>query len=249
MRIVSVLVVLVCSLCVPGPSALASDTQAPEPRTISVRGRAEIEYPADHMILSASVVAKAQTPDAAQNEARRKATAVLNFVKSLGVDDKDTLTDFATLDDTTDEYDDDDCPRQNPEIEFTATIGIRVILRDFSKYDELVAGLLKGGVNRIRGISFESTEQVAKAKEARIEAIRAAREKADYLASQLGQKVGHPLEINEVYERKALDYSVGYSNSYQIRQREASFSSNGSSLSPNRMTAYAEVDVVFELED
>lgn len=229
-------------------SAVAGSDRSGEPRTISVRGRAELLFPADHVVIRTSVVAEADAPKDAQAEASAKAARVLGFVHALGVDDRDVVTDGVSLQETTQRFnDDDDCPKVEPEPEYTAVVGIRITLRDIARYDELMAGLLDLGVNRIRGASFESTEMPAKAREARVAAIRAAREKAVYLAEELGERVGRPLDIEEVSEESVLGYSVGYSNTYQIQGMSSAGGSAGSSISPRQLTVTAEIDVVFEL--
>ncbi len=228
-------------------AAAAASTGLDEPRTISVRGRAELVFPADHVVIRTSVVAKADAPKDAQTEASGKAARVLDFVGDLGVAERDAVTDGVSLQEATERFDDDDCPKAEPVPEYTATVGIRITLRDVARYDELMAGLLDLGVNRIRGASFESTEVPAKAREARIAAIRAARDKAVYLADELGERVGRPLEIEEVSEESVLGYSVGQSNAYLIEGMNSTVGSTGSSISPRELTVTAEIDVVFEL--
>jgi hypothetical protein len=248
MRLKTVVVTL-CLLGLATQPLAGATTSHSDRRTISVRGRSEIIFPADHVIISASVVEKAGNPVEAQGAAIRKTTAVLRYVKSLGVEERDVVTDHASLSETTERFDSDDCPKPGPGVEFTAIIGIRVVLRDLFRYDELIAGLLNNGVNEIRGYAFESTERVEKVRQARVSAIRAAREKAEYLARELGEKVGRPLNIEEVYRGSGLGYSLAESNTSAIEGRGTFGAGLDHSMVPQDLTVSAQVDVVFELVD
>lgn len=220
----------------------------PVTRTVSVRGRADIVFPADHAIVSVAVVATGEEPKAVQNEVSEKAASVLGSMKELGIEDRDLATNRVSLEDITVRFDDDDRPIDDPIPCYKATIGIRITLRDLNKFDEMMSSLLAIGVNRIYGACFESTEEVAKAKEARKAAIGAAREKAEYLAAELGESIGRPIKITEVFERGAFERSVGYSNTIEFQEGPRSRSTT-SAISPQDLMVGAEIDVVFELSN
>jgi hypothetical protein len=84
---------------------------------------------------------------------------------------------------------------------------IEIRLTKFDKFESLLTGLLTNGVNAIHGIDFRTTELRKHRDTARAMAIRAAKEKADALASELGVKCG------KVYNITANDYG-GWWSSY-----------------------------------
>ena len=67
-----------------------------------------------------------------------------------------------------------------------------ITLRDLDKFEDLLADALEAGVNYVHGIQFRTTELRKHRDEARALAIRAAKEKAEALAGELGQEVGDP---------------------------------------------------------
>ena len=74
---------------------------------------------------------------------------------------------------------------------------VTVCLTDFSKFDDLLASMVKAGGNRVDGIELRSSKiEDARAK-ARIAAMKSAREKASAMAGELGEGIARPLAIVE----------------------------------------------------
>ena len=74
--------------------------------------------------------------------------------------------------------------------------GIGVRLTEVKQFDVVLSGLITNGVNYIQGIDFRTSELRKYKDQARAMAIRAAKEKADAMAAELGVKVGKPYTIN-----------------------------------------------------
>jgi len=185
---------LCCGVLVLG--ALLSGCAGPkarEPRQITVIGVAVVEVPPDFVTVEGSVVTLQPEPQKAQAENDARVKAVLSLARGLGIASQDIRTQYTSLD--LKERREQDKPPVT--LGYEASKSISVVLRDMTKYDELLAGMLKVGVNRISGITFGSTQEIAKRREARLAAVKAAREKAEYLAAATGQKVGKPLWIRE----------------------------------------------------
>lgn len=215
-------------------------------RTISVRGSAEVAFPADHVVVVTSVVEEGNDAKLVQAEARRGAARVLDFIRSFGVESEDLSTNRVSLSEVTDYFDDEDHSKTEIIPEYEAIIGIRFILRDLERYDELMNGIMDSGVNRILGLYFDSTARIERAKEARKAAIRAAREKAEYLADELGQVVGDPIRITEIVETSYFDRSLATSNSYVVSSMNSA-GSGKSSINPEEQSVSAIIEVIFEL--
>jgi len=84
-----------------------------------------------------------------------------------------------------------------------------VTLKDTSLFERLVTTALKSGANRLIGFEYRTTDLRKHRDEARRMAIRAAKEKAELLAGELGTRVGKPQTIGEGY--------VGYYGGYASR--------------------------------
>ena len=80
---------------------------------------------------------------------------------------------------------------------YLATQSVQILLKDLSKYDALVDGLVDIGINRIDNVEFKSSKFDALQSDARKLAIKDAKAKAEDFVSVLGQKVGKAITISD----------------------------------------------------
>lgn len=216
---------------------------ARKPREITVRGVAEVIVPPDFVTVRTSVVTLDKDVEKAQTANDRKVKAVLAFVRGLGVEAKDIRTQYTSL--GRKERRERDKPPEFLGYEAANTISVH--LRDMAKYDELVAGVIKLGVTRISGIEFGAANETEKRREARLLAITAAREKAEYLAAAVGQSVGKPLWISEVGRRQPGWGMPSWSNAAVAYEPRAEADTEQGTLAPGSKTIRAQVEVSFLL--
>ena len=115
----------------------------------------------------------------------------LGFLKASGVPDKDVQTDFISV---APEYG-NDLTRTKPVV-YIIRKSIEIKLTSVTNLEPVLTGLLNNGVNHIHNVDFRTTQLRKYRDQARAMAIRAAREKADALAQELGVKCGKPININ-----------------------------------------------------
>jgi uncharacterized protein YggE len=238
------LLLVVCYLAAVLP-ALAEEPS--DVRSIEVTGRAEVRYPAEYVVIWAEVSSTGPSPQPIQTEVMAKVGAIFAYLQDKGLPKDDLGTSFVSLSDVTLDLYDEDCPTQPEGPTFEASTEVRIVLRDLSEYDEVILALLERGLNEIHTISFESSLAADKARVARILAIRAAKEKATYLASELGQRIGHPVKVEEIDTRSYFERNASYSNVVMITRSGSGGGS--SSLLPRELKTSSEVTVVFELHD
>jgi uncharacterized protein YggE len=215
-----------------------------DPPTIEVTGKATVRYPPDFIQAQAGVTLRGADPSSVREEVREAAAEILAFVSALGVEERDVSTERISMKEAERDYDDDDCPVIPDEDErFVGHTSLQVVLRDFDKYEQLIAGLFEHGANRLGSVTFGSDKRTEKTREARVAAVRAAKEKAAYMAAELGQALGRPLEVTEERRR---DYSA-ISNAEPMVGMTAVPTIGGSSISAGELSASAEVTIVFEL--
>lgn len=119
---------------------------------------------------------------------------------------------------------------------------ISLRLKKIEKYDEVVMTLMKLGVNQINDVQFTSSKANEFKEELRREALLAAKEKAELMASALGQEVGNPIEIIET--RIPM---VGY-NSNTIMYEVSASPKGGPSIAPAKAEISAKVRVTFKIK-
>jgi uncharacterized protein YggE len=213
-------------------------------RTISVQGTAEVMMAPDQVEISMSVETNNMTLDKAREENDSKVSAILAMVKKMGVEDKYIQTDYMTVEPRYDQkYGDNGQPSERVFEGYYMTKHMTITLRDVTKYEKLIAEALKLGTNYVNGASFEVSNSRKVKDQARLDAIKSAKEKATALAAELGQKVGKPLMINEgtnSYYPLAANVRSEYKGTYQDNEVM--------STAPGQIKIEAEVSVVFELE-
>ena len=158
---------------------------------------------------------------ALQSDNTKKMNAVINFVKSKGVDAKDIETQNYSVEPRYQNYvcnpnefsSDRVCPP--PEIVgYTIRQNISVKIRDFSRVGDALSGVVEQGANSVSGLYFTIDDPAEVQAKARAKAISKAKEKAKELAKAGGFRIGRLLSINEgfypVYGRGiGAAYGVG----------------------------------------
>ena len=167
-----------------------------------------------------------QLNDAAVNE-------VFQFLKQYGIDAKDVKTEYLNL---TKNYD-----YNSKKYNYAANQSISIKLKDLSKYESLMNGLLDTGINRIDGISFSSSKISALQSEARIKAIQNAKQKAEEYASVLNQTVGKALLITEFQNNNTPTPLL------KRGMMAMDAASESQTMAPGEMEIRVEVQVSFEL--
>ena len=127
---------------------------------------------------------------------------------------------------------------------FSANQTIYICIKDLKKYGVIVDGLLEIGVTSVSGPQFRNTNIRKYKDEARVEAIKAAKEKAKLLADALGQSVGPAHQIKEVNLGRNRNnqgaYATGGDNTSVEPEGELSFA-------PGQLEVQARVEVSFLL--
>ncbi len=157
-----------------------------------------------------------------QEENTKKVNAAIDYVKSEGVDKKDIATENYSIQPRYQNY---SCPTRSDGVTacppaqivgYTISQMIRVKVRDFSKTGNLLSGVTERGANNVSGLRFTIDDADNARNEARAEAIKEAREKAESLARAGGFRLGRILSLDEgganppmPYYRETLGLGMG----------------------------------------
>tara|TARA_Y100000310_G_scaffold112994_2_gene111539 strand:+ start:1561 stop:2376 length:816 start_codon:yes stop_codon:yes gene_type:complete len=185
-----------------GVSAL--DNAAKGENVIRVTGESEVFAVPDIAMLTFSVVAERDTPEAAQEESAEKINAITDFLDDAGVDEKDIKTSYYNLNPRY-EYKRSGlcngypCPPSGERVltgyEVNQTIQVKV--RDTEDVGEILAGIGGLGATNIYGPNFQIDEPDELQEQAVREAISDAKEKAKKRAGALGVRLGDVLNVQE----------------------------------------------------
>jgi hypothetical protein len=156
---------------------------------INVSGEGKVKVTPDQASISISIETKGTKAEDVKRENDKKMDAVLKFIKKSSIATEDYQTQRVSLNPNYD-YD-------KKKHNYIATQSVRILLRDLSKYDGLMEGLVNEGINRIDNVEFKSSKMTQLQSDARKMAIKEAKAKAEDFVSVLGQKVGKAILISD----------------------------------------------------
>ena len=220
---------------------------------IMVNGEAVVKVQPDQIIITFGIETWDKDIMLAKQKNNDIMQKALKVIKDTGIPDKDVQTDYLSVE-----------PRYDENYEKKDFIGyfIRntfvVTLSNPEKVEELVSSVLQSGVNYIHGIDFQTTEFKKYREQARELALNAAKEKAEKMASALGQTIGDPLQISEGYGGSDWWYynswsGWGYGRSNMMSQNVVQNIPSGSdniseTIALGKISIKASVSVTFELK-
>ncbi|MFH1462332.1 MAG: SIMPL domain-containing protein [bacterium] len=170
--------------------------------TISVSGTGEVYASPDLAITFFSVVTEAKTVSQAVSENTENMNAIIAFIKSEGIADKDLKTTGFNIYPLYEWCDASSsikpCPvnkRNLTSYEVRQTLQTKI--RDLVKIGSIIQGATDNGANQVGNLSFTIDDEEALKEQARKEAIKKAKAKAKELTSQLGVKLGKVVYFSE----------------------------------------------------
>jgi uncharacterized protein len=176
-------------------AVLPAAAQTTTPPQITVSGSAEVKVAPDEIMLSVGVESRNTTLEPARLDNDQKINAVLAFLKQSRIKDKDIQMDYISIQPDYDYHTSFSESRVKPAA-YIVRKNLQIRLVDVAGFQEVLTGLLTNGVNFVDGIDFRTTQLRKYRDEARTMAIRAAKEKATALTSELGAKLGRVTNIN-----------------------------------------------------
>jgi uncharacterized protein YggE len=228
------------------PAAVLTQTNI-EPPLVTVTGQAEVRVPPDEVVFTLAVENVDKDMVVASKRTDDSVRQILAIARKNNVKPEDVQTSHISVQP---KYNTDDLPFDSRDkvkrvmigYEVSKTVAIR--LREISRFDDLLADVLKAGITRLSNLEFRDSQIRKHRDEARRMAIRAAKEKAQLLASEIGQSVGPAYSITE---EGGGDY--GRSNYAQNATRETGSGSSDSesATAPGSISVTAQVTVRFRL--
>lgn len=209
---------------------------------LSVRAEAEVRVQPNRAALSLAVIHRVKDLQAGREYMQKTLQNLENFLKQQGTQAKNFqiqqiritplyrtggVSETKTL--QTDE------PQYEFEQSFTVT------LEDVSAYEGLLYGLLQRGVNRVTDVEFYSSEIRKYRDQARLNALKAAQEKAAQLARAAGVETGRILSLEET---SSPAYFLSASNAVQ----NAFFPETETELGTGLISLKAAVSVSYEIK-
>jgi len=201
---------------------------------IHVNGEGIVKVTPDKVTINSRIEHEGQSATSVKSQNDEVVDKVIKFLKSEGIAEKNINTDYINLNKR---YNYND-----KTYTYVANQAISITLRDISKYEAVMKGLLENGLNGINGIEFKSSDIEKHKAEARKRAVLNAKVKAEALAEPLGQTVGKAFMISE-------GSNSNYQPVYRAMEMKASSdqASNQETIAPGEMEVNVKVNVAFQL--
>ncbi|GGC15111.1 SIMPL domain-containing protein [Novosphingobium endophyticum] len=196
----------------------------------------------DMATFSAGVTTQGQTATEALSANSRKMNQVMAALKRAGIADKDIQTSNLSLNPVYSQ------PKRLPDgsydgeartiVAYEATNNVMVRQRKLGDMGKVIDALVGAGANQVNGPNFMLSEPDAASDEARLEAMKKARSRADLYARAAGLRVVRIVTISE---------SGGYAPMPQMMRMEAMKASDSTPVAPGELEMTTNVTVQFEL--
>ncbi len=190
---------------------------------VVVSGEGKIKVSPDQAIISVGVENTGN--DAAEVKKKNDAAmdAIIKYLKSTKLPASDYQTKQVSL------FKNYDYEKKKHYYQASQTISIT--LKDLSKYDAIMMGLVDAGANTIHGVEFKTSKLAQYESEARVKAVQNAKAKALDYAGALNQKVGKTLLVTD------------NSSTYYPRPMFAEMKVGGDAAMPRETLAIGEIEV------
>lgn len=201
---------IVCLACICAgllfaAAPLAAQSSEQEPSTIVVSGEAEIKVTPDEAMIPLVVRTEGLEVAEARKENDRLVKEIQSLASRLGISQDQIHVDYmnvAQQKQVSDEY-----PGVSPRyrkdegaeksLGYTVARNIIMRLKDLRKLEELLAESVKMKSVYLGPVRVRSSDEDNHREQARLKAMRVAKDKAAKMAGELGAKLGKPLSISE----------------------------------------------------
>lgn len=211
-----------------------AQVQQNTPPQINVSGEGKIKVVPDEAVISLGVTNTGSDANSVKKANDAAIDAILKYLKGQKLDPKDIQTERVSLN----RYE-----TEKKKYQYTASQTISINLRDLSKYDALIMGVMDAGANTINGVTFKTSKEEQYKSEARAKAVADARKKADDYSKALGQKLGKALMVTD---NSQTYYPVLRAASYKSAMADAE--SVRETLAPGEIDITANVNINYALD-
>jgi len=201
------LIAVTCALAAPAlaqPGAMPAPVVGPNTTLLNLSAEAMVRRAPDLANFSAGVVTQGRTAGEAVTANARRMGAVIAALKRTGVADRDIQTASLTLQPQYHYPQRERAPTGRPAepqapriIGYEARNSVQVRVRKLGEMGRVVDALVAAGANQVDGPGFMLEDQDAALDEARTEAVKKARARADLYARTAGLRVARTLSITE----------------------------------------------------
>lgn len=228
--------------------------------TVSVSGTSQVSVVPDRVVLRASIETRGKSIAEAKQDNDRRIRDVMSLLEQTKIDSKDIQSTIMQIEPIYPHSSKQSSKYGNQQIQadqiedgqlqpvgYRVRRGLTIMVRQLSAFERLYEGLIRGGVNLVEGIEFETSQVEQHQMSALRDAIQTAKTKAELLAKEMGAKVKG---VRSITERSAESYGydmAGYGGGMEDLFGNAPPSVGKLAAGQIKITAH--VDAIFSLSD
>lgn len=216
-------------------------TTNPYPRTITVNGSAELEIVPDEIFVNITLSEYQKRGEAKKSldQIRKEFIAAL---KAAGItDDQVSIAQYSGSDYF------NWWRKKQKDPDMMATITYEIKFKTGAAIDELVKRLDDEATKYFAVVSVKHSNEQEIRKNLKIQAVKAAREKAQYLSAAIDEKIGVAVTISEPVEHYPIPYKSLPANIYGSMAAGTEMAVDNSQFDFRKIKMKYEVQVVFSL--
>jgi hypothetical protein len=157
--------------------------------TVDVTGNGTVRVVPDQVTISVRIENSGDDVKLLKTQNDQIVNDVLQTIKGMGIDNKNVQTEYLKLS--------KNYQHNTKTYNYAANQKVSIYLKDLEKYESLMDALMASGINRIDGISFSSSNEIALRSQARKKAMENAVMKAKEYVGVLNQTIGKAVSISE----------------------------------------------------
>lgn len=203
---------------------------------VTVTGEGSVYVVPDQVVLNIAIEHEGDYVKKIRKRTAEDVDEVLSFLKKQGIPKENIQTEYVYLNQ---QY-----HYETKEYTYSSRQGISIKIEDLEQYESIVSGLMKVGVNRINDIQFKSSKIEEYKAQARIEAVKNAKQKAQTYAQALGQKIG---KANAIVEANSSYIPVMRRSFSKMSLAASSAEANKNTIAPGKLEVKTQVTVNFNL--
>jgi hypothetical protein len=225
-----------------GIVAGAMAAEEPFHRTLTVTGTAEVKVTPDICYMSFVVTTRNRSAVQAYGDNNVQMGKINSAVKAQGIEPKDLQTTNFSI---TPEYHYEKNTSKRVFDDYLVNNTLSVSLRDLTRVSAILDAAMSAGAAEVGGVTFTIENPKKYTAGARIDAIRAARAKAEVIADEAGVKIKKPISISE-----SEPNSYGWMNAQANTAvtRDFSAGEEAPSLEPGQVKLTHTVYITYEIE-
>ncbi len=233
---------IILALSILGINTFAQTTPTPPRKTIAVTGTAEMEIVPDEIYVSITLQEYKENGNKVVMETLEK--LFREVVNTMKIDAKNLTIEGSY---GYRNY----IPKKHKQKEFFLSKTYQLKMSELSKYNELIDRLEDEGISNVYISRTHHSKMEELKKQLKINAIKAAKEKAGYLLTAINEQLGETLEVNEQVNN---EYFPMYNNMRANVNMKVmgSYDSNGSSEEPaiemKTIKITCQISVVFAIK-